>query len=376
MTTEVSRGWARVLRIVGYREGGRILESLGVSPRAVEVLHRSVLHRVVHVGPLPSEAARTLRREMTRLGGEAALPEPAWESDGTTDLLLAGTLRVFDDLLRSMAVGEPEVRSIGDEIDPALQRDAAPPRQLRLRDTVIDLDHTLVMGVVDASDGAVEAARTMQKAGADLIGLRLAAESEEDEINRYVPAIGALTSAVDLPVGLETSSPEVARLAIGAGASMVSDVSDASDDRMAKLVAGEGVACVLVHAGGSTHTDETDLVSDVYRQLAERADRWRRNGVDDDRMLVDPGLGSRKSSYHNLVLLQRLGEFRSLGLPVVVGPHDASYVTVPSQAEPAPPVPTTVAWAVFQGARVVRVHDVGAAVDVVTMADAILAASA
>ena len=108
------RPWARVLRIVGNREADRILESLGVGPRAAGILRRSTLHRVVHVGPLPNEVGRTLRREMTRLGGEAALPDPAWEPDGATDVLLAGTLSHFDDLLRSLAVGDPEVRTVGE----------------------------------------------------------------------------------------------------------------------------------------------------------------------------------------------------------------------------------------------------------------------
>ena len=97
---------ARVLRIVGHREAVRILESLGVAPRASEVLRRSVLHRVVHVGPVASDAARALRREMLRLGGEAALPEGAADSIGTVDVLLAGTLADYDHLLRALSVGE------------------------------------------------------------------------------------------------------------------------------------------------------------------------------------------------------------------------------------------------------------------------------
>jgi dihydropteroate synthase len=126
-------------------------------------------------------------------------------------------------------------------------------------------------------------------------------------------------------------------------------------------------------------TEYDDLVSDVYRYLAERAAFARDEGVSSDRLLVDPGLGFAKTADQNLTLLQRLGEFRSLGLPVVVGPSRKSFigrVLGRDTDERLTGTMAAVAWAVFQGARVVRVHDVAPAVEVVRMADAMVAAPA
>lgn len=405
MTAPPSRPWARVLRIVGNREAARILESLGVSERAAEVLRRSVLHRVVHVGPLPNETARSLRREMTRLGGDAALPEPAWESDGTTDVLLGGTLRHYDDLLRSLSVGEPEMRRVGEAIEKALDRDARAPRLLRLRDCIVTLDRTYVMGVLNVTPdsfsdagrfldpaAAVDHGQQMESTGADFIDVGGASSrpgsedvGEEEELARVIPVVERLCDRVKVPVSIDTRSARVAREAVDKGASLVNDISALeADSGMAEVVADSGVGCVLMHMRGtprtmSDFTEYLDVVTDVYRYLAERASWARAHGISSDRLIVDPGIGFAKTGDQNLLLLQRLGEFRSLGLPVMVGPSRKAFiggVLDRPVEERLTGTMATVAWAVFQGARVIRVHDVPEAVDVARMTDAMLAASA
>jgi dihydropteroate synthase len=396
--------WARVLRIVGNREALRILESLGVTERAAHVLRRSVLHRVVHLGPLPNEAARSLRREMTRLGGEAALPEPAWAPDGTTDVLLAGTLHHFDDLTRSLSVGEPEMRRIGGAIEHALDRDASVPRLLRLRHGVVTLDRTFVMGVLNVtpdsfSDGgefletktALDHALEMEADGADFIDVGGVSSRPgapdvplDEELRRVMPVLECLSRRVKVPISIDTRRAEVARRAIDAGVSIVNDISGLeADPEMAGVVAEAGAGCILMHMRGTPITmgqltDYADLVSDVYRYLAERVAWARAQGMAGDHLLVDPGIGFAKTQEQSLILLQRLGEFRSIGLPLVVGTSRKSFIGAVLDRpvdERAFGTMATVAWSVFQGARVVRVHEVASAVEVARMADALLAAS-
>jgi dihydropteroate synthase len=340
---------------------------------------------------------------MTRLGGEAALPDPAWEPDGAADALLAGTLSQYDDLLRALSVGAPELRQVGDAINSALKRDASTPRTLRLRDGELALDHTLVMGILNVTpdsftDGgryfdpaaALERAEQLEAQGADLIDVggvssRPGAEDVtlEEELRRLEPVLEQLADRVDVPFSIDTTRAEVARSAIERGAAMVNDVSGLeADPEMPAVVAETGAACVVMHSRGTPRTminltEYSDLVSEVYRYLAARTAWARSKGITSDRLLIDPGIGFAKTASQNLVLLRRLGEFRSLGLPVLVGASKKSFIgAVLGANDDARLTGTlaTVAWAAFQGARVVRVHDVKPAVDVVRMADAILAA--
>lgn len=394
---------ARVLRVVGNREARRVLESLGVTERALEVLKRSVLHRVVHVGPLSNDVARTLRREMTRLGGEAALPEAAWEGSGTTEALLAGTLRHYEDLRRALSVADPDQRAIGDEIESALARDAHPPSLLRMRGTALPLDRTLVMGVLNVtpdsfSDGghyldpgaALEHAEEMEAEGADIIDVGGASSrpGAEDvpvalELERVMPVLEKLPDRVKVAVSIDTIRAEVARQALEAGAAMVNDISAlGADPHMACIVAESGAACVLMHMRGNPQTmrdltDYDNLVADVYSFLADRAEYALDQGVKEDRLLVDPGIGFAKDAAQSLALLQRLGEFRSLGMPLVVGTSRKSFIGAVLETgvkERTAGTLATVAWAVAKGAHVVRVHDVAPAAQTVRMVDAIISA--
>jgi len=341
---------------------------------------------------------------MTRLGGEAALPDPAWEAGGTTDLLLSGTLRQYDDLLRSLSVASPELRRIGVEIELVLERDSTPARTIETARGPIVLDRTLVMGVLNVtpdsfSDGglylepkdALHHAEQMEADGADVIDIgavssRPGAEDvpEKEETDRLRPVLEQLAERASVPLCIDTTRASVARFAVDHGVAIVNDISALTKDpAMADVVVETGAACVLMHMRGTPatmnqQTDYGDLVSEVNRYLAERAAWATARGIQDNRLLVDPGIGFAKTADQSMVVLQRLGELRSLGLPVVVGTSRKSFIGRALGREVGDRLAgtlATLAWAVFQGARVVRVHDVGPAVDAVRMADAMLAAA-
>jgi dihydropteroate synthase len=174
-------------------------------------------------------------------------------------------------------------------------------------------------------------------------------------------------------VSVDTTSPEVARYALSEGAAVVNDVSCLADDGLARAAAEKGAALVLMHARGSMsamrgYSDApgdayVDVVNDVKREWSLARDRAMAAGLDRAAIVFDPGLGYMKNAAHSLTLLRRLGEFASLGAPILVGPSRKSFI-VKATASDAPPdrrLGGTIAAclaAADGGAHIVRVHDV------------------
>jgi dihydropteroate synthase len=263
---------------------------------------------------------------------------------------------------------------------------------------------TLVMGVLNVtpdsfSDGgkfldvdrAVEHAREMARAGADIIDIGgestrpgSAPVGAEEESRRVVPVVEQLS---DLLVSVDTMKAEVAEKALGAGARIVNDISALRfDPRMVEVVRQAGAGVVLMHMQGTPQTMQQDpqyedVVTEVRMFLAERIGFAVAHGLKKSQIAVDPGIGFGKTVEHNLQLLARLEELSSLGCPVVVGTSRKSFlakVLAPHEAEPGRETDqrlwgtaATVAWAVEHGARVMRVHDVAAMANVVRMVEAV-----
>jgi len=272
--------------------------------------------------------------------------------------------------------------------------------ELHLIERRLSFDRPLVMGIVNVTpdsffDGgrfdhprlALEHGRRLVEAGADL--LDIGAEStrpgslpidEEEELRRLIPVVRALAQAVSVPVSVDTSKAAVARAAIKAGAVMVNDVTALrGDPDMVEVVAQTGVALVLMHMQGTPQTMQQaptyeDVVEEVADFLAGRARFAMERGVEQSRIVLDPGIGFGKVLTHNLDLLAHLRMFTTLGFPVLVGPSRKGFIgqltkqTVEARAWGTAGV---VALAVEQGANILRVHDVAAMRDVVNVAAAI-----
>ena len=262
------------------------------------------------------------------------------------------------------------------------------------------------MGVVNVtpdsfSDGglfldaraAIAHARQLVSEGADILDVggestRPGAEpvSAEEELGRVMPVVeGIVASGIagtdrtpataPARVSIDTSKASVARAALGAGASIVNDVSALrADPEMAGLVAESGAECCLMHMLGEPRTMQAgpryeDVADDVRAFLEERMTFAVREGVREERIMLDPGIGFGKTVAHNLALLRRLDELVSLGRPVVVGTSRKSFLgrivaDAAGEAEPvdaARRLSATIATNVLayeRGASVFRVHDV------------------
>jgi dihydropteroate synthase len=235
-------------------------------------------------------------------------------------------------------------------------------------------------------DLIVGMARNFEEWGCDIIDVggestrpaftygEAAPTSEAEELDRVIPAIEAIRSAVRVPVSVDTYKAPVARAAIEAGASLVNDVwAFTRDSEMARVVAEAGVPVVLMH--NQTHTRYRDVVMDVIARLAELREGAMAEGIGADRIILDPGIGFGKTPGHNLKLLRRLDEFQSLGAPILMGTSRKSTIGKILDLPPDDRIEGTaaaIALSIAGGADIVRVHDVREMVRVARMADAVV----
>jgi dihydropteroate synthase len=206
----------------------------------------------------------------------------------------------------------------------------------------------------------------------------------EEELRRVIAVIAGLVEARPAArLSIDTSKAAVAEAALDAGATLVNDVTALrGDPEMASVVAAAGAGCCLMHMLGDPRTMQhdpryEDVVADVKAFLEERIAYAVAAGVDERRILVDPGIGFGKTVEHNLELLRRLDELVALGRPVVIGTSRKSFLgKLTGRSDPADRVPGTIATCVLaleRGARIFRVHDVSVVHDALAVAAATVA---
>jgi dihydropteroate synthase len=242
---------------------------------------------------------------------------------------------------------------------------------------------------LDAED-AVAHGRALAAEGADILDVggestRPGAEavSAQEELMRVEPVVAALAGhdGPGVPVSIDTSKRAVAEAALDAGAAIVNDVTALrADPDLATLCAERGCEVVLMHMLGDPRTMQDDpryddVVDDVKAFLAARIEFATSQGVAEERIWVDPGIGFGKTGDHNLELLRRLAELRELGRPIVVGTSRKSFIGKLTGAPVEKRLGGSVASNVLayaNGADVLRVHDVRPLREALTTAAAIL----
>jgi len=246
-------------------------------------------------------------------------------------------------------------------------------------------------GDLSSLDEALSRARRLVGEGADM--LDVGGESTrpgarpvpvEEELRRILPLVEAATSTLSVPVSVDTRNATVAAAALEAGATVVNDVSGLGHDpEMAHLVAEAGGSLVLSHMRGTPANMRDlavyrDVVLEVVEELGHSLDVARKAGIDEDRIVLDPGIGFAKSGRHSLRILNGIGRLLALGRPVLVGPSRKSFIGDVTGAPPRDRGAGTLAACVLSylgGARIFRVHDVAPVVQALAVTRAIVEAS-
>jgi dihydropteroate synthase len=252
--------------------------------------------------------------------------------------------------------------------------------------------------VSDATTAALAQARQFVEAGADILDVggestRPGAQpvSPQAEIRRVVPVIQVLVEAkLNAVISVDTSKASVAQAALAAGAQWINDVWGLrADAGMAETAARAQALVVLMHnrsqpadvelqkrlGGRYTGVKYNNLLEDVKTELLESVALAHAAGIPDDHIILDPGIGFGKTVEQSLELIDRLGELRALGYPVLLGPSRKSFIGYTLNLPPGQRLEGTaaaVAIGIARGADIVRVHDVAAMLRVARLSDAIV----
>lgn len=271
---------------------------------------------------------------------------------------------------------------------------------LRCRDQVLDLTQPQVMGILNItpdsfSDGgnfffyekALHQARSLVREGAAIIDVggestRPGASmvSVQEELDRVIPVIEAICKECPVIVSIDTSKPEVMRAAVAAGAGIINDVFALQKEGALQAAVQTGAAICLMHMQG---TPQTMQINPSYENVTEdtKLFLWNRVqacldvGISLDQIIIDPGFGFGKSQAQNLELFTNLTAFLEMNLPVLVGVSRKSFIgnlTGRPVTDRLYGSLALAALAVWQGALIVRVHDVAATVDVLKVCSALL----
>ncbi len=244
-------------------------------------------------------------------------------------------------------------------------------------------------GAFFAPQAALEHAREMVAAGAAIIDVGgestrpgAAPVPLQEELRRVIPVVEALSNTLPVPVSIDTRNPAVMQAAVSAGAGLINDVNALQAPGAVETAASLGVPVCLMHMQGMPESmqdnpEYRDVVAEVRQFLAGRALACIAAGVPRERILLDPGFGFGKTTRHNLLLLQHLDALVAEGYPVLVGLSRKSLIGnvlgLPVEERLYPGLALAV-LAVWQGAAIVRTHDVRSTQEAVAMCHAVSSA--
>lgn len=389
----------RVIEIKDLKQAAEELSALKVHKGGIEIIAPKAVTRIIKVSGVDSAALNILKQDMLSIGGDCAVSWDAFiKRRKNADALIIGTVAQIGRLCEKLKK-QPLGLSLLAEKMRALEADYE-KKDFVLRAGKYKLNlgsRAHIMGILNVtpdsfSDGgmffdkeyAVAYALKMGSMGADIIDVGgestrpgAKAVSSGEECRRVIPVIKALAKRSKIPISVDTSKSEVARQALDCGAVIINDITGLKKDRKtAKLAARYKAAVVLMHMKGTPRTMQVaprykDLMSEIIVSLRQSVKIAKEAGISDDRIIVDPGIGFGKTLEHNLEILKKLGEFRSLGYPIMVGPSRKSFIGKISgdggKVSSARTLPggdrifgtaAAVAVAINNGADIVRVHDI------------------
>ena len=233
---------------------------------------------------------------------------------------------------------------------------------------VVNIDDALLRAEKMVADGA-----TILDIGGESTRPGAFPVSVDEELNRVIPVISAIHARLDVCISVDTSTPEVMRIAIAEGAGIVNDVRALSRPQALETVSDSNAAVCLMHMHGQpTNMQQTfsydDVVSEVYHFLSERVEYCKRRGIPSNRIIIDPGFGFGKSVVHNYQLLKKLNNFIGLQQPILVGLSRKSMIASATNRSVENRLAGSIvatSFALLGGASIIRTHDVAATMDAI-----------
>lgn len=384
----------RVLGSLTQKETEEVMREMGCDERGVEIMGPKSQLFVIYAKGLDPRGANIVKQEFLSSGGEVAVPWGALElTDDENDILIFATVDQYQKVKKKLKEQPFDLPVLADEIEKALNN------YVEKTPSVFGKQECQIMGVLNVTpdsfyDGgeysrvedAVERGIELAEEGADIIDIggestRPGSEriSAEQELENILPVIEELAPVIDVPISVDTYKPEVAEKVVNAGAEMINDVFGLKKEGMAETIADLDVPVVVMHMQGTPknmqdNPEYEDVVSDICSYFHQKIEYAVEKGIKKDNIIIDPGIGFGKKQEHNLEIINRLDEFRSLGQPILLGASRKSFLgrILDKEAEKRLYGSLGIAaYGIEKGVSILRVHDVEETVDVAKTIEAV-----
>jgi len=385
--------------IRNFEEAKKELKKIGVHRDAIAILSPKMFHYNIKIEDVKPQDAIIMKQEMLCCGGDVAIAYnalPPKSKNGS--VIVMGNKKQIELMVARLKRQYERLRKLGEEIEALMERMERVNIMKIGKKNFKFGERTYIMGILNVTpdsfyDGgkyfdfekAIEHAREMEKEGADIIDI--GGEStrpfskridEKEEMARVIPIIEALKDEIKIPISIDTYKPGVAEAAIGAGAAMINDVM-ALRNGMEKVAMEYDVPVVLMHMKGMPETMQInpyyeDVMAEIIKFLDERIEFAIKNGIDENKIIIDPGIGFGKRLEDNINIIAHLMELKSLGKPILIGASRKSFIGSILNLPPEERLEGSIAAhviAIMNGANIIRCHDVLETKRAVMVADAI-----
>ncbi len=392
----------RVLALEKEGDFRQELERVGCDPEAFLILQKKLRVIPLKVDSLSCASANILKQIALSLGADCVIHRNVVSGrKKSSSAIILATQRQYEGLIQKLSYQYERLQLLSRELKDYL-------RVLRKKDWVLKFSHcpyrlnrTYIMGILNVTtdsfydggryiqaEAAINRAESIEEEGADF--LDIGAESTrpgsepipaKEEIARLKRVLPLIRRRVKIPISCDTYKAEVAKFALDEGCELINDISGLTFDKeMAPLLAKRGAYCVIMHIKGRPKTMQKnpsykDLMGEIYRYLEERISFAQREGIDKEKIIVDPGIGFGKRLEDNYEIIRRLSELKGLGCPILIGPSRKSFIGLTLNLPPEERLEGTLAaslLAVMNGANILRVHDVKETKRAVRMLEAIM----
>lgn len=384
-----------------YNEAKEFINAVGADDRAIAYMAPKAIFRCIKLKNISCITANIIKQEMLSKGGEAVVKREALFAQGNTDILLMGTIKHYRLLIKKLKLQPFGLKMLAEEIQIILDN-------LEPKRTVIPLAQgkkleigrkTLLMGILNvtpdsfadgaryySTDLAVKHAEEMLAAGADIIDIGGASShpdaditDEKEELERILPVINLLAKRDDVIISVDTFRGKVAKACLEAGAHLINDIGRLKlDAKLLPVIIEHQAPIILMHNRLQMRRGEPyeDLIADIIIELQESVEELLAAGFQKDKIIIDPGLGLfGKTVEENREIVKRLGEFKSMGYPILLGHSRKSFIGKTLGLEVEERLEGSLAVAtmgIMNGADILRVHDVEATKRIILMTDAVV----
>ena len=375
---------------------------IGATNAGSKIMSAKFVNIAIRIDGIDNKAANILKQEMLVRNGDVVTSRDAlYSSDGKTNVIVFGTRKNIESMIEKIKLQPFGLKNLATELTNFLNNVDNNTNILKIGKKEFNLkEKVLIMGIVNVTpdsffDGgkyydiedAYKRVDQIFSEGADIIdvgGMSTRPGSDpvsiEEELRRVIPVIKYIKNNYDILVSIDTYRSQVASEAINCGAEIVNDISGLNFDKnLVKVVADTNSCLILMHIKGTPKDMQKnpyydDVIDEIYNFLKNQSDIALNNGVKKDNIIVDPGIGFGKTFEHNLIILKKLANFKSLGYPILIGASRKTFTGVLMNLPPEERLESSLAAAtisVLNGANILRVHDVKETIKAISLAKAV-----